>query len=148
MPVVPENQAAIEAEEEEKRVLKLKNRAEMEKMLAANQDLHQRRAERISEEQAVSFEQKLPTATYIHTTTAKQTTTSFYEEPRKEVIYFVNREINHFRNYPCASHRRRRKGIDYTASNRTYITSAPNRTPHESTSLKRQDRRGFSVRNI
>lgn len=48
------NQAAIEAEEEEKRLLKLKNRAEMEKMLAANQDLHQRRAERISEEQAVS----------------------------------------------------------------------------------------------
>ncbi|CAN0085517.1 unnamed protein product, partial [Ectocarpus sp. 12 AP-2014] len=35
--------AAIEAEEEEKRALKLKNRAEMEKMLAANQDLHQRR---------------------------------------------------------------------------------------------------------
>lgn len=48
------NQAAIEAEEEEKRVLKFKNREEMEKMLAANQDLHQRRAERISEEQAVS----------------------------------------------------------------------------------------------
>lgn len=53
-----DHQAAIEAEEEEKRVLKLKNREEMEKMLAANQDLHQRRAERISEEQAVSW--KLP----------------------------------------------------------------------------------------
>lgn len=65
MPVVPENQAAIEVEEEEKRVLKLKNRAEMEKMLAANQDLHQRRAERISEEQAVSFEHSDLRHTYI-----------------------------------------------------------------------------------
>ncbi|CAM9464267.1 unnamed protein product [Ectocarpus sp. 6 AP-2014] len=44
--------AAIEVEEEEKRALKLKNRAEMEKMLTANKDLHQRRAERISEELA------------------------------------------------------------------------------------------------
>ncbi|CAM9251827.1 unnamed protein product [Scytosiphon promiscuus] len=44
--------AAIEAEEEAKRVLKLNNRREMEKMLAANQDLHERRAERISEELA------------------------------------------------------------------------------------------------
>ncbi|CAM9989636.1 unnamed protein product, partial [Hapterophycus canaliculatus] len=42
--------AAIEAEEEAKKILKLNNRREMEKMLAANQDLHQRRAERISEE--------------------------------------------------------------------------------------------------
>lgn len=55
-PVEWNNQAAIEAEEDEKRNLKLKNRQEMEKMLAANQDLHQRRAERISEEQAVSSE--------------------------------------------------------------------------------------------
>lgn len=54
MPVDWYYQVAIEAEEEEKRILKLKNRKEMEKMLAANQDLHQRRAERISEEQAVS----------------------------------------------------------------------------------------------
>ncbi|CAN0282912.1 unnamed protein product [Pylaiella littoralis] len=42
--------AAIEAEEEEKQALKIKNRAEMEKMLAANQDLHERKAQRISEE--------------------------------------------------------------------------------------------------
>ena len=48
-------QAAIEAEEDEKRALKLKNRKEMEKMLAANQDLHERRAERISEELEVSL---------------------------------------------------------------------------------------------
>lgn len=46
--------AAIETEEEEKRVLKLKNRGEMEKMLAANQDLRERRAQRVSEEIAVS----------------------------------------------------------------------------------------------
>ena len=49
------HQAAIEAEEDEKRALKLKNRKEMEKMLAANQDLHERRAERISEELEVSL---------------------------------------------------------------------------------------------
>lgn len=52
--LVPNVQAAIEAEEEEKQALKIKNRAEMEKMLAANQDLHERKAQRISEELDVS----------------------------------------------------------------------------------------------
>lgn len=55
---VHQHQAAIEAEEEEKRALKLKNRKEMEKMLAANQDLQQRRAERIAEELEVGFVQR------------------------------------------------------------------------------------------
>lgn len=47
-------QAAIEAEEEATRARKLKDRSEMERMLAANQDLYARRADRIAEELEVS----------------------------------------------------------------------------------------------
>ena len=46
-------QAAIEAEEELSRARKAKDRLEMEKMLAANNDMKANRAERIAEELAV-----------------------------------------------------------------------------------------------
>lgn len=47
------SQAAIEAEKEEIEKRKIKARHEMEKMLAANRNLHEIRAECISEERAV-----------------------------------------------------------------------------------------------
>lgn len=49
----PRTQAAIAAEAEEAKARKLKGRAEMERMLAANRDLHEIRAGRVSEEIAV-----------------------------------------------------------------------------------------------